>query len=162
MTTQAKSHPLPRTFRHDELRRRIILVEHDPDPSALKILLRIAEDTTTHVKLRALGFDPTSAPDASAISWRKPVPEGELESVGRALVAALGRDSVVLDLGAHFGEASVQLDPPRWWSGKLLLHVGGTTRCVVFDEGVPLTDLDRMVVSQRRAYEEQEYHPPTE
>jgi hypothetical protein len=159
----ASGHPLVVAVRYPELRRRLILAEHCPDLASLRVLLRIAESTTSHAKLRALGYEATASPASTSISWQKQIASPDLEAAATALLAAFGRDQVVLDLGARFGESrGTSSSRSEWWPGKLLLNVGGTTRCVIFDRTTSPSELDRILARERLDYEAHEYHPPTE
>ncbi len=152
---------------YNELRRSAVLVEYDPEQGALLALLRFdgAERATTRDVLRRLGFRPNASPEQWSISWRRSVSRDELAAACRALWNALGND-VVLDLGARF--AIRDFDPdytsrlPAFWLGRFVLHVEGTSRCVVFDSAADPHDLARTFNAERAAYYANDFVPATE
>lgn len=156
-----------------ELRRRFVVVDHDATDGILRVLLRLEDcerSTTRHV-LEGLGFEPSAGPPDRSIGWIARIDADKLEALSTRLVEALGgRMDVVLDVGACFAfhgrEATLVAETeallPAFWPGRFLLHVGGTRRCIIFDRGAAPAEVARVFVTERDAYEHDDFHPLTE
>jgi hypothetical protein len=152
---------------YNDVRSRYVLVEHRREQGLLAALLRFenTERPTTRDRLRQLGFEPNASPERSSISWRRRVSEDELATVCDRLREALG-DAAVLDLGGDFAESGYEVlcltKLPTFWSGRFLLHVGGTRRCVIFDAEVDERDFARVFDGGRDEYYAYDFRPATE
>lgn len=154
------------TFLYNELRRRYVLIEYDPN-GALCALLRfggVDEHRTRHC-LRELLFQPNASPARAPISLKRDVSGHELGMVCAQLREALG-EAAVLDMGASFsddGRAALRnAKSATFWPGSFLVHVGGTRRCVVFEADVDERALAQILSRTRDDYYQTEFRPVTE
>lgn len=150
-----------------ELRRSFILLEHDRTQGALLTVLRLesAELPTTRANLRHLGFHPDASPARSSISWRRYVSSDDIGATCNALGATFGGE-ILFDLGARFTEpgvppiAATELAP--YWTGRFVLHVGGSRRAIVFDRTASSEAITHAFDAQRAAYMNRDFVSPSE
>jgi hypothetical protein len=157
----------PQCFTYHDVRAHLAIAEVRPDENALVILLPVEDNDVPGPRdqLRQLGFEPNASPPRSTLSWRRQVTAAELAPLAESLRRVLG-NTVVLDLGASFTDNGEQalatLRVPDYWHGRMLAHVGGTRRCVLFEPGVDRKDLARRFDDAREEYFAEDFHPATE
>jgi hypothetical protein len=159
--------PSAEALSYVDLRMRYVLVERRPEDDAVVLTLRLdgAEQPDARDRLRRLGFEPNASPVRSAISWRRRLADAERGPLCTALREALG-DAVVLDLGASFADhgsdAFAHAKRAGDWSGRCLVHVGGTRRGVVFAREAEADEFARAFDASRQDWFDRDFRPATE
>lgn len=160
--------PIPVSLHENELRRRYVLVRHDPMRSRLSVLLRFegAEEHTTRIQLLELGFRPSSSPVVACVSWSRHVSPEDLADLCARLCRAL-HGATVLDLGASFTDSTLTISASartaaEYWHGRVLAYVGGTRRAVVFEASCPETELEDAFAAAREHYFDHDFHGASE
>jgi len=146
----------PRHLPYAEARQHHALVRRETARGLVAVLLRPGEPATTIDALRAIGFRPEFPTDLTASTW-----VGDLGHDLARLHDALGPDSL-FDLGPVFHDVSDTLArAPERWPGRFVLHVGGTQRCLVFEDA-GRRDLEPIVQREIADYFVREWTPATE
>ena len=125
------------------------------DGGAILVLAR--PDRHKRERLAALGFEPDGMSARLETS----------SDVARDLLAVhrLFGATALYDTGTLFtldGLAARRASLPVEWPGQFLMHVGCTSRCLVFDERSELVDLARAYSAAEAEYFSRDYHPATE
>ena len=146
----------PTNLPYSETRQKHVLVRREPARGVVAILLRPAEPAATHDTLRALGYAPEFAADVHGSTWI-----GDLDGDLARLHEALG-SAALFDLGPVFHDVADTLEAaPAGWPGRFVLHVGGTQRCIVFEDA-SRRDLEPIVRREIEDYFVREWTPATE
>ena len=145
----------PTSVLASDLRQKHTLVRREPDRGLTAVLLCAGAPASAREALRTIGFRPESTDDAVA-TWI-----GDLESDFVRLHAALGPDAL-FDVGPVFRDVGHRLaDAPSRWPGRFALHVGGTQRCLVFDDPTR-DDLEPVLQREIDDYFVKDWSPATE